>query len=134
MQERGWYLGAENSGHVVILDKTTTGDGIIASLQVLAAIVRNKSSLYQLCEGIKMFPQVLINVASDKKYNLLEEKSLQKKIIEGRKLLAENGRIVLRESGTEPLIRIMVEGKNLTKVTRVANNIASSIESNRRRL
>ena len=62
LQEKGWRIGAENSGHVILLDKTTTGDGIVASLQVVAAMVRNHMSLHDLCSGMKMFPQILVNV------------------------------------------------------------------------
>ncbi len=63
MQEKGWRIGAENSGHVILLDKTTTGDGIVAGLQVLAAMARNHMSLHDLCSGMKMFPQILVNVS-----------------------------------------------------------------------
>lgn len=62
LQEQGWRLGAENSGHIILLDKTTTGDGIIAGLQVLSAMIRNKTSLYDLCREVKLMPQVLVNV------------------------------------------------------------------------
>ncbi|MEJ1789198.1 phosphoglucosamine mutase, partial [Escherichia coli] len=62
LQEKGWRIGAENSGHVILLDKTTTGDGIVAALQVVAAMARNHMSLHDLCSGMKMFPQILVNV------------------------------------------------------------------------
>ncbi|QCT18632.1 phosphoglucosamine mutase [Jejubacter calystegiae] len=129
MQEKGWRIGAENSGHVILLDQTTTGDGIVAGLQVLAAVVRNRMSLQDLCRGMKLFPQVLVNVrytaGSD---DPLQNAEVQKVAAEVERELAGRGRVLLRKSGTEPLIRVMVEGEDETQVTAMANRIADAVK------
>jgi phosphoglucosamine mutase len=129
MQEKGWRIGAENSGHVILLDQTTTGDGIVAGLQVLAAVVRNRMSLQDLCRGMKLFPQVLVNVrytaGSD---DPLQNAEVQKETAEVERELAGRGRVLLRKSGTEPLIRVMVEGEDETQVTAMANRIADAVK------
>lgn len=129
MQEKGWRIGAENSGHVILLDQTTTGDGIVAGLQVLTAVVRNRMSLQDLCRGMKLFPQVLVNVrytaGSD---DPLQNVEVQKVTAEVERELAGRGRVLLRKSGTEPLIRVMVEGEDETQVTAMANRIADAVK------
>ena len=110
LQEKGWRIGAENSGHVILLDKTTTGDGIVASLQVVAAMVRNHMSLHDLCSGMKMFPQLLVNVRfTEGSGNPLENEHVKAVTAEVEAALGKRGRVLLRKSGTEPLIRVMVE-------------------------
>lgn len=129
MQEKGWRLGAENSGHVILLDKTTTGDGIVASLQVLTAMVRNHMSLHDLCSGMKMLPQVLVNVRFAGEHDPLQSDAVKAVTAEVEKALAGRGRVLLRKSGTEPLIRVMVEGENETQVTELANRIADQVKA-----
>ncbi|MGP1947418.1 MAG: phosphoglucosamine mutase [Arsenophonus sp. NC-PG7-MAG3] len=128
LQEQGWRLGAENSGHIILLDKTTTGDGIIASLQVLSAMIRNHTSLYDLCREIKLMPQALVNVSFSGDYNPLDKKDVLKIVNQVENKLADRGRVLLRKSGTEPLIRVMVEGENENQVTAMANLIANAIK------
>lgn len=130
MQEKGWRIGAENSGHVILLDKTTTGDGIVASLQVLTAIVRSHISLHDLCSGMKLLPQILINVRfTAGSGDPLEHDSVKKVMAEVEEALGNRGRVLLRKSGTEPLIRVMVEGEDETQVTEFANLIASAVKA-----
>lgn len=129
MQEKGWRLGAENSGHVILLDKTTTGDGIVASLQVLTAMVRNHMSLHDLCSGMKMLPQVLVNVRFAGEHDPLQNDAVKTVTADVEKALAGRGRVLLRKSGTEPLIRVMVEGENEAQVTELANRIAEQVKA-----
>ncbi|MGL9760032.1 MAG: phosphoglucosamine mutase [Symbiopectobacterium sp.] len=130
MQEKGWRIGTENSGHVILLDKTTTGDGIIAGLQVLTAMVRNHMSLHDLCSGMKLFPQVLINVRFTGSSDPLESAAVKNVVSEVEKTLAGGrGRVLLRKSGTEPLIRVMVEGENEALVVSLANQIADIVKA-----
>jgi len=129
MQEKHWRLGAENSGHVILLDKTTTGDGIVASLQVLTAMVRNHMSLHDLCSGMKMLPQVLVNVRFSGSGDPLEDETVKSVTAEVEKTLAGRGRVLLRKSGTEPLIRVMVEGENEAQVTELAHRIAEQVKA-----
>jgi len=129
MQVKKWRLGAENSGHVILLDKTTTGDGIVASLQVLTAIVRNHMSLHDLCSGMKMLPQVLVNVRFSGEGDPLEDDAVKSVTAEVEKTLVGRGRVLLRKSGTEPLIRVMVEGENEAQVTELAHRIAEQVKA-----
>ncbi len=129
MQEKGWRLGAENSGHVILLDKTTTGDGIVAGLQVLTAMMRNHMSLHDLCSGMKLLPQILVNVHFSGETNPLENVTVKAVTAEAEKELHGRGRVLLRKSGTEPLIRVMVEGENEEQVSELANRIASAVKA-----
>ncbi|HFF8522914.1 TPA: phosphoglucosamine mutase [Providencia rettgeri] len=129
LQEKGWRMGAENSGHVILLDKTTTGDGIVAGLQVLSAMVRNHMSLHDLCSGMKLLPQVLVNVRFKGKHDPLQSDAVVAVNEEVEKQLAGKGRVLLRKSGTEPLIRVMVEGENEADVTAMANRIADAVKA-----
>ncbi|MWN05389.1 phosphoglucosamine mutase [Gilliamella sp. Pas-s95] len=127
--EKDWRLGAENSGHVLLLDKTTTGDGIVAGLQVLAAMVRNDMSLADLCSGMTMLPQVLINVRFSGEHDPLNSTTVKSAIEQAEKQLSHHGRVLIRKSGTEPLIRVMVEGSNQHEVQKLAQNIAAALTS-----
>lgn len=129
LQEKGWRMGAENSGHVILLDKTTTGDGIVAGLQVLSAMVRNHMSLHDLCSGMKLLPQVLVNVRFKGNHDPLQSDAVVAANEEVEKQLAGKGRVLLRKSGTEPLIRVMVEGENEADVTAMANRIADAVKA-----
>ncbi|MCX8602160.1 MULTISPECIES: phosphoglucosamine mutase [unclassified Gilliamella] len=127
--ENNWRLGAENSGHVLLLDKTTTGDGIVAGLQVLAAMVRNNMSLADLCSGMKMLPQVLINVRFAGENDPLQNAAVKSAIAQAEAQLAKNGRVLIRKSGTEPLIRVMVEGREEAEVQKLAEQIAQTVKT-----
>ncbi|MDU4093420.1 MAG: phosphoglucosamine mutase [Pantoea sp.] len=129
LQEKGWRLGAENSGHVILLDKTTTGDGIVAGLQVLTAMVRNHMTLHDLCSGMKLLPQILVNVRFSGATDPLENAEVKAVTAEVEKALAGRGRVLLRKSGTEPLIRVMVEGEDETQVTALAHRIADAVKA-----
>ncbi|NUF49392.1 phosphoglucosamine mutase [Gilliamella sp. ESL0250] len=127
--EKNWRLGAENSGHVLLLDKTTTGDGIVAGLQVLAAMVRNDMSLADLCSGMTMLPQVLINVRFAGEHDPLNSTEVKSAIAQAEKQLDHHGRVLIRKSGTEPLIRVMVEGSNEHEVQKLAETIANAVKA-----
>ncbi len=127
--EKNWRLGAENSGHVLLLDKTTTGDGIVAGLQVLAAMIRNNMSLADLCQGMTMLPQILINVRFAGKYDPLTNVAVKSAIEQAENQLGNEGRVLIRKSGTEPLIRVMVEGSNQSQVQKLAEQIANAVEA-----
>ena len=127
--EKNWRLGAENSGHVLLLDKTTTGDGIIAGLQVLSAMIRNDMSLADLCIGMTMLPQVLINVRFSGEHDPLNNPKVKAAIKQVESQLAGNGRVLIRKSGTEPVIRVMVEGSNEVEVRKLAEFIADTIKA-----
>lgn len=129
MQEKGWRIGAENSGHIILLDKTTTGDGIVAGLQVLTAMVRNHMSLHDLCSGMKLLPQILINVRFAGEHDPLESDEVKRVTAEVEKQLAGRGRVLLRKSGTEPLLRVMVEGEDAELVEKLANRIADAVKA-----
>ncbi|PHM29647.1 phosphoglucosamine mutase [Xenorhabdus budapestensis] len=128
LQEKGWRLGAENSGHIILLDKTTTGDGIVAGLQVLSAIVRNNMSLHDLCSGMKLLPQVLVNVRFSGDNDPLQSERVLEVVKEVETELEGRGRVLLRKSGTEPLIRVMVEGEDEGQVTALAHRIADAVK------
>ena len=128
MQENGWALGGENSGHIIIADKNTTGDGIIASLAVLTAMAQHKLSLNELAGAVRLFPQVLINVRFTGGANPLESESVKAIAADVEKRLEGKGRILLRKSGTEPLIRVMVECEDGALAQQCAEEIAAAVK------
>lgn len=130
MQEYNWILGGENSGHIIIADKNTTGDGVIASLAVLAAMVQHKLSLNELASAVKLFPQVLVNVRFAGGANPLESDAVKAVATEVEQQLAGKGRILLRKSGTEPLIRVMVECEDGDLAQQCADRIADAVKAN----
>jgi phosphoglucosamine mutase len=128
LREKNWRIGGENSGHVLNLDYACTGDGIIASLQVLNAMLISGESLAQLSEGMQKLPQVLVNVKFEKGTAPLEKHHVIQKISEIETLLAGKGRVLIRKSGTEPLIRVMVEGEDAQLVRDYAEQIAAAVK------
>lgn len=130
LKEKGWKLGGENSGHIIVLDKNTTGDGIVASLEVLAAMASHKLSLNDLAKAVPLFPQVLINVRFAGGANPLDSEDVKAvaKAVEQR--LAGKGRILLRKSGTEPLIRVMVECEDGALAQSCAEEISEAVKRN----
>ncbi len=127
MQEAGWVLGGEPSGHIICLDRTSTGDGIVSALQVLAEMRRTGKSLNELRRGIEKFPQRLVNVRLDRSMDVLGSDPVRAAVRAAEAELAEQGRVLLRASGTEPLIRVMVEGRDEEQVRRLADQIADSV-------
>jgi len=128
--KQNWLIGAENSGHVIMLDKVTTGDGIVAGLQVMASIVGSRMSLKELSDGMTMFPQVLENVRFAGESNPLESEAVLTAQAAVEAKLGESGRVLLRKSGTEPLIRVMVEGEDADLVKESALSIAQAVKDN----
>lgn len=128
--EKGWKIGAENSGHVILLDKVTTGDAIVAALQVLASIVGSNMSLFDLSQGMTLYPQELVNVRFSGDTNPMELDIVKQAVIDAETELGDKGRVLLRKSGTEPLIRVMVEGEDGELVPALANRIADVVKEN----
>jgi phosphoglucosamine mutase len=127
LQERGWLIGGEGSGHLLFLDKHTTGDGIVSALQVLSALKRSGKTLTQCTEEIMLYPQTLINVkvASDFDWQKNSALLVEKEIVEAE--LGDTGRVLIRASGTEPLVRVMVEAKCANTAKAMAQRIADRI-------
>ncbi|MER3445650.1 MAG: phosphoglucosamine mutase [Candidatus Dadabacteria bacterium] len=128
MRVRGCNFGGEKSGHIIFLDYTTTGDGTLAALQVLAIMKRKEKRLSELAKIIDLFPQILLNVRVREKKPFESIKGLSDLIVTSERDLKNRGRINLRYSGTEPLARIMVEGEDESLITEIAQEIASLIE------
>ena len=127
MQERGWILGGEGSGHLLALDKHTTGDGIVSALQVLSALKRSNKSLQECCGELKLYPQTLINKKVPAGFDWTQDQGLvaEKEAVERE--LGDAGRVLIRASGTEPLIRVMVEAKEAELAERMARRIADKL-------
>ena len=128
LREKGWQLGAENSGHIINLNHTSTGDGIIAALNVLTAVCQLNKSLFELRQGMTMLPQILVNVRFSGDNDPINSPSVQASVDKVNEILSGRGRVLLRKSGTEPLIRVMVEGPELEEVTNLANEIAEAVK------
>jgi len=129
MQQNGWQLGGENSGHIICLDRHSTGDGIISALQVLHALRAGKQTLAQAAVGMLMYPQVLINVRIAKGQDYTKHVQVQAAVSSATAALDGKGRVLLRPSGTEPLLRVMVEGEDGEKVRYWAENIAQAVRA-----
>ena len=127
--EKNWQCGGENSGHILCLDKHSTGDGMISALQVLAALARNATTLENYTADLVMAPQVLINIRTTSPFNFTASIRVMAAVAEAEKVLAQRGRVLIRASGTEPLIRVMVEGEDRATVTALAENIADSVRA-----
>lgn len=128
LAEHKGILGGENSGHIICLDKTTTGDGIIAALQIMAEMQCTGKNLHELKSGMQKYPQVLVNVKTSKKINPEQDDGIQKAVKAVEKKLGDSGRVLLRVSGTEPLIRVMVEGQQEDLVRNYAQQIADEVK------
>jgi phosphoglucosamine mutase len=129
LRKEGGTLGGEPSGHVLMLDKTTTGDAIVVALQVLAAMKRTGKTLAELAEGMPRFPQVLLNVRLEEKFDPESSVSLQEEMANVTKELGTTGRIVLRASGTEPLVRVMVEAEDSNVAESAAQRLAAAVRA-----
>ena len=128
MIEQGWQLGGENSGHIICLDKHSTGDGIVSALQVLTAIRTQNASLKQLASGLRLYPQSLINVRMPKGFPWKEHDGIAQARQRCEAHLGNTGRVLLRASGTEPVLRVMVEGEDEERVVGLAQSLAQTIE------
>jgi len=127
MKKNGWLLGGESSGHIVCADATTTGDGIIAALQVLKALMAEQQSLYNLKQRMQNMPQVMVNVPVKNRIDLDADSAVQAAIADAEKRMEGNGRVLLRASGTEPVIRVMVEGQQHSMVSELAHELAEIV-------
>jgi phosphoglucosamine mutase len=127
LKEKGWILGGEGSGHLLCLDKHTTGDGIVSALQVLSALKRSGSTLEAMTADVALFPQTLINVRVAAGFDWKGNKDIQEETATVEQLLGEAGRVLIRPSGTEPLIRVMVEAKNAETAQTMAQRIADKV-------
>jgi phosphoglucosamine mutase len=130
MRRSGYNVGGEQSGHMVFLDHNTTGDGMISALQVLAIMQRTGKPLSELASIMTALPQVLVNVRVDKKRPVIEVPEVAKSIAAAEEQLAETGRVLIRYSGTEPLMRIMLEGQDEIQIAGLAQDIATAVEKN----
>jgi phosphoglucosamine mutase len=127
LKKKGWRLGAENSGHIINLKHNTTGDGIVAALNILTAMASAKQSLFELRQGMKKLPQVLLNVRYSDGQEPLSDPRVTNVVSEVEQTLTGRGRVLMRKSGTEPLIRVMVEGPQETEVVALAEKIAEVV-------
>jgi phosphoglucosamine mutase len=127
LKERGGVLGGETSGHLLCLDRTTTGDGLVSALQVLAAIKRSGRGLAELASGMREYPQVMVNVRVRERVDPAQSPSICAAVTKVERTLGDNGRVVLRASGTEPVIRVMVEGRDRDQVGALANQLADAV-------
>jgi phosphoglucosamine mutase len=127
LKANGGIVGGETSGHVLVLDKATTGDGMICALQVLAIMKQTGKPLSELVAGMPRYPQTMINVRVENRIDPGESEAICEAVATAEQELADAGRVVLRASGTEPVIRVMVEGDNEETVVALANQLASVV-------
>ena len=128
MEARGWILGGEGSGHLLALDKHTTGDGLISALQVLQACVRAGKTMAGLLEGVTLFPQTLLNVHLRPGFDWQSHAALKEQTLAVEHELGQSGRVLIRASGTEPLVRVMVEARDAAQALRCAQRIADTLQ------
>jgi phosphoglucosamine mutase len=128
LRERNWLLGGENSGHLICLDKHTTGDGIVSALQVLTAMRESGKSLAELTAGLAMYPQVLLNVEVPKGFDWKKHQAIADAQSRAERSLNGRGRVLLRPSGTEPVLRVMVEGEPREAIESAAKSIAEVVK------
>ena len=131
LAQKGWVLGGEQSGHIICLDRTTTGDGIISALQVLAEMHATGRSLRELASGMSKYPQKLTNIHLGNRTpkEIMESDAVKKAVREAEVEMGNSGRVLLRPSGTEPLIRVMVEGREASQVEEYTGRIAAVVEA-----
>ena len=128
LKRNDWVVGGESSGHIICLDLTTTGDAIVAALQVLIAVVESGRSLGELKMGMTKLPQVMVNVTVERPGEVAELAGVTDAVQDTTKRLEGRGRVLVRPSGTEPVIRVMVEGEDNTEVTAIAENLAELVK------
>jgi phosphoglucosamine mutase len=127
LEKNGWLYGGENSGHLLCLDKHTTGDGIVSALQVLSALRESEGDLQALLGDLVLYPQKLINVPLKKGFLWKENPLIAAAYRNVEAALAGQGRVLLRASGTEPLLRVMVEGRDSSKVLAAAESLSATV-------
>ena len=129
--ENGWTLGGETSGHLLILDRTSTGDGLVSALQVLEVMVRSGKTLRELKQGMQKYPQTMINVpvATDAQARLSASERINEAVRQVEAEMAGHGRVILRPSGTEPLIRVTLEGADQKQVEQLAEQLADTVRA-----
>ena len=127
LRETGGVIGGETSGHMIVLDRTTTGDGLVSALQILAVMKQTGKSLSELAAGMPRYPQTMVNVRTDKKLDPDASPAIQEAVGAAENELQDSGRVVLRASGTEPVIRVMVEGEDEAQVTALAQRLADVV-------
>jgi phosphoglucosamine mutase len=127
LREKGWLYGGENSGHIICLDKHTTGDGIVSALQVLCALRSSGKSLAELTADLRMFPQVLVNVKVPRGFDWKAHSAIAQARLEAERAMNGQGRVLLRPSGTEPVLRVMVEGEPRDAIESAAQSIAEAV-------
>lgn len=130
LDEKGWVTGGEPSGHILTLDKSTTGDAIIAALQVLTVMVEQGKGLDELLTDFKLLPNVLVNVRLSNMFDPYSIPALVSEFEQAEQQLKGRGRLLIRKSGTEPVIRVMVEGEDVDEVTHLANQLAEAVQRN----
>ena len=130
LDDNGWVIGGEPSGHFLTLDKSTTGDAIIAALQVLTVMVELKKALHELVADFHLLPNVLVNVRLEAMFDPYAVPALVTEFEKAEQQLKGRGRLLIRKSGTEPVIRVMVEGEDLAEVTALANSLADAVRAN----
>jgi phosphoglucosamine mutase len=130
LDENGWFIGGEPSGHILTLDKSTTGDAIIAALQVMRVMVEQEQSLDELVKDFKLFPQVLENVRLEHMIDPFSDSVMLAAFEQAEQQLKGRGRLLIRKSGTEPVIRVMVEADDLAEVQQLAKHLAQVIREN----
>ena len=126
--ESGGNIGGETSGHMLVLDQTTTGDGLVCALQILAIMKRTGRKMSELAAGMDKYPQTMVNVRTQDRFDPTQSAVIQEAVVAAEQELADTGRVVLRASGTEPLIRVMVEGEDHEQVVALAERLAAVVE------
>ena len=127
LQQRDWQIGGESSGHILVLDKHSTGDGIISALQVLQAVVRSGKSMAAMLADVDLYPQTMINVRMPAGTDWQGLPGLQRAVADAEHDLGQNGRVLIRPSGTEPVLRVMVEARDSQRSERWAQQIAQQV-------
>jgi phosphoglucosamine mutase len=127
LQQEKWELGGETSGHIICLDKTTTGDAIIAALEVVAVMAQTGRTLAELKAGMPIYPQRMINVRMSRRLDVKGSPRIQQAVQAAEAELADRGRVVLRASGTEPVVRVMVEGRDAAQVENLTRQLAETV-------
>ena len=129
MLKTGGIIGGEQSGHIIFLDKTTTGDGILSSIQLVRAVLKSGKNASELSDEIKIYPQVLVNakVTNENKKRYMEDEEVVKAFDEVSAKLGDTGRLLVRPSGTEPLVRVMIEGEDIESITEMAEELADML-------
>jgi phosphoglucosamine mutase len=128
LHQEGWELGGETSGHIICLDKSTTGDGIVAALEILAVVAQSGKSLADLRAGMQVYPQIMINVRMQRRFDVKSSNEVMATLSDVETELAGEGRVVLRASGTEPVVRVMLEGRDAQLIERLGQVLADTVK------